>query len=356
MAGSGKLWFVSGIQQIGIGVSNVEEAFRWFRASFGMDVPIFDDAGEAPFMTAYTGGAVHSRRAILAANLHGGSALEIWQFTSRTPAAPSFEIEVGDLGILSATIKSPDVRAARAALEAGGAELIGGAAAGPGGADHFFVRGPEGALFEVSARDDWFNPSGARTGGVAGCMIGVSDIDRALGLYSGILGYGHVRYDETGRFDDLSPLPGGKRRFRRVLLNQTGPARGAFGRLFGQSSIELVQLLEGKPRKTLGGRFWGDLGFIHLCFDVSGIGSLLAVCKERGFPITADSADSFDMGEAAGHFAYIEDPDGTLIEFVETHRLPILKKLGWYLDLRKRDPAKPLPNWMIKSLGLGRVK
>jgi hypothetical protein len=62
------------------------------------------------------------------------------------------------------------------------------------------------------------------------------------------------------------------------------------------------------------------------------------------------------MGEAAGHFSYIEDPDGALIEFVETHKIPILKKLGWYLDLRKRNPEKPLPNWMLKALGLNRVK
>jgi len=60
------------------------------------------------------------------------------------------------------------------------------------------------------------------------------------------------------------------------------------------------------------------------------------------------------MGEAAGHFSYIEDPDGALIEFVETHKIPILKKIGWYLDIRKRDPLKPLPKWMIKSLGLNK--
>jgi len=36
--------------------------------------------------------------------------------------------------------------------------------------------------------------------------------------------------------------------------------------------------------------------------------------------------------------------------------MPVLKKLGWYLDLRKRPPAKPLPQWMIKALGLSRVR
>jgi hypothetical protein len=62
------------------------------------------------------------------------------------------------------------------------------------------------------------------------------------------------------------------------------------------------------------------------------------------------------MGEAAGHFSYIEDPDGTLIEFVETHKVPILKKINWYMDLRNRDPKKSLPTWMVRALGFNRVK
>ena len=62
------------------------------------------------------------------------------------------------------------------------------------------------------------------------------------------------------------------------------------------------------------------------------------------------------MGEAAGSFSYIEDPDGTLIELVETYKVPILKKFGWYLNLRKRNPEKPLPDWMLKSMRFNRKK
>ena len=62
------------------------------------------------------------------------------------------------------------------------------------------------------------------------------------------------------------------------------------------------------------------------------------------------------MGDAAGQFAYIEDPDGTLIEFVETHKVPLVKKLGLSINLQKRDPEKPLPRWMLKALSLMRVK
>jgi hypothetical protein len=79
-------------------------------------------------------------------------------------------------------------------------------------------------------------------------------------------------------------------------------------------------------------------------------------CVSLGHPFTVDSSNSFDMGEAAGHFSYIEDPDGTLIEFVETHKVPILKKLGWYLNLKKRNPQKSLPGWMLKSLAFNRIK
>jgi hypothetical protein len=62
------------------------------------------------------------------------------------------------------------------------------------------------------------------------------------------------------------------------------------------------------------------------------------------------------MGEAAGHFTYIEDPEGALIEFVETHKVPIMKKIGWYLNLQKRNPKKPLPRFMLKAMGMSEVK
>lgn len=50
------------------------------------------------------------------------------------------------------------------------------------------------------------------------------------------------------------------------------------------------------------------------------------------------------MGEANGHWGYIEDFDGTLIEFIETHKVPLLKKWGININLKNRNPRKPLPN------------
>lgn len=80
------------------------------------------------------------------------------------------------------------------------------------------------------------------------------------------------------------------------------------------------------------------------------------VCFKSGYPLTVNSHNSFDMGNAAGHFVYNEDPDGTLVEYVETHKVPVVKKLGIYLNLKNRKPEKQLPDWMIRCLSFRRVK
>lgn len=347
---------ISGIQQVGIGIPQVYEAWAWYRKVFGMDVPVFDEAAEAGLMLPYTGGQPQQRHAVYAINLQGGSGMEIWQYTGRTPQAPAFTPQIGDLGIFACKIKCADIEAAYNHCKKLGVNLLGNVAHDPLGNPHFFLTDPYGNVFEVEKATHWFSKGSHPTGGPSGAMIGVSDIDAARTLYSDILGYDEVVYDREGMFDDISYLPGGNQKLRRVQLRHSQPRKGAFSKMFGPSKIELVKVRTREPRKIYEGRYWGDLGYIHLCFDISGMATLKDLCASRGYPFTVDSSDSFDMGEAAGHFSYIEDPDGTLIEFVETHKIPILKKLGWYLNLRKRNPEKPLPDWMLKTLSFSRVK
>jgi catechol 2,3-dioxygenase-like lactoylglutathione lyase family enzyme len=349
-------FIISGIQQVGVGVKNADEAWTWYRRHFGVDVPVFVEEAEAKLMLPYTDGLPRSRYAIMAINMQGGGGFEIWQYTSREPQPSTFEIQIGDLGIFSTKIKSPDIQQAYQELQAKGVELMTEIHQVEQGPANFFVRDPYGNIFQVTEANDWFQQRGEATGGVSGAIIGVSDIDASLKLYRDILGYDEVVYDVEDSFDALKEVPGGDARMRRVLLRHRDFRKGAFAPMYGHTEIELVEA-KGRPAKKIyQERLWGDLGFIHLCFDVSGMDQLKALCKERGFEFTVDSDSSFDMGEAAGRFAYIEDPDGTLIEFVETHKVPILKKVGWYLNLRKRSPEKPLPRWMIKALGLNRKK
>lgn len=343
---------ITGIQQVGIGVSDINEAWKWYRAVFGIDVPVFDDEAEAKLMTRYTGGNVHKRRAVLALNMNGGGGFEIWQYKSRTPEACSFNMEPGDLGINAIKVKCRDIAEAHKLFTVRNTPGLSPLYSSPAGEPHFYIRDPYNNQFQVVNGNSWFNKNSHLTGGVCGVMIGVSDIEKVLPLYTETLGFEHTVYDQTGRFEDL----GSKNRFRRILLHKAQKDYGAFSRLFGHIDIELVQVLDRKPGKLFENRFWGDPGFIHVCFDVTDMDRLQEKCLELGYPFTVDSAGTFDMGEAAGRFSYIEDPDGTLIEFVQAHKLPLMKKWGWYMNLKKRKKQHPLPDWMLKTMSFNRVK
>jgi catechol 2,3-dioxygenase-like lactoylglutathione lyase family enzyme len=352
---------ICGIQQIGIGVKNLEEAWKWYIDQFGMDCRIFEDEAEAKLMLPYTGGKPRSRHAVLAINLQSGGGFEVWQYKGREPLAVSEEIRFGDLGILGCKMKVKNIRSAYSFFKKRGIPLFGEPVEDRSGNKTFYLKDPYGNIFQMVEASDWFMNEKKETGGSYGALIGVSDIEKAKAFYSDILGYDEVVYDSTDIFPDLAYIPGGNNQMRRVLLKRSLPSKGPFSKLFGQSVMELISSVGIPGKRIFEGRFWGDLGFIHLCFDIHGMDQLKEYCKTKGHPFTVDSkqshaGNSFDMGEAAGHFAYIEDPDGTLIEFVETHKVPILKKLGWYLDLRKRDPQKSLPDWIIKTLRFSRVK
>ena len=349
-------YIISGIQQIGLGVPDVHLGWMWVRKNFGFDVPIFQDADEAPFMAKYTGGKVQSRTATLAVNLMGGGGFEIWQYTSRKPKGPDFAPQLGDLGIFTARIKTPDVNNAYSHLQQQNADILSDIQHDPAGTPFFLVKDLYGNFFQVIQEETFFMKRPHATGGVAGCIIGVSDIEKARSVYTDILGYDTVEYDTSGTFDDLTVLPGGGEPVRRVLLGHSEKRKGAFSNLLGPTKLELVQSTDRQPKKIFENRLWGDLGFIHLCFDVRGFDTLEKVCREKGAPYTVSSGNAFDMGEASGPFSYIEDPDGTLIEFVETHKIPINKAKGKYVNLLDRDPEKPLSNITLKALRFGRVK
>lgn len=340
---------ITGIQQIGIGVVNAEEAFNWYNKTFNMNIPLFDDVADAKLMVKYTLGNIRRRRAIMALNIAGGGGAEIWESKRPLPIAASFEPAFGDIGIYAAKVKCQNLGdfAYNNGLKA---------VSGPDGKPVVWIKDPYRNQIQVVEDNSWFKPKASNTGGVFGAIIGVSDIEKVLPLYREGLGLTEIVYDQTGVFEDLAEFGLQQCTFRRVLLRKKQNPEGAFTNLIGNTEIELIQSFDNTPRKIMEGRSWGDLGYIHLCFDTLDMDTLNSRLISFGYPFTVDSANSFDMGEAAGRFTYIEDPDGTLIEFVETHKVPVMKKLGWYINLKERGIKKRLPNWMVGALGLGKVK
>ncbi len=341
---------ISGIQQVGIGVTDVYAAQKWYKDNLGYDIAIFDEAAEANLMLPYTDGKPQSRHAILAYNMRGGGGFEIWQYTSRTPTPPQFEIQLGDLGIFACKIKSSDVKKAYNTYKTNGVNIISELKVSPTGKLHFFIKDPYHNIFEIEDNKEFLLNLNKITGGSSGVIIGVKDIEASKVFYNQILGYDTVVYEEEDIFEDLKGLAGAELKCKRVLLSHSNKRVGAFSPLLQNSTIELIQVLDREPVNIYKDRLWGDLGYIHLCYDILDMSEIKDSCENLGHPFTVNSANSFDMGEAAGHFTYVEAPEGTLIEFVETHKIPIIKKIGWYLNLIKRGQTKPLPKWFFKLL------
>jgi catechol 2,3-dioxygenase-like lactoylglutathione lyase family enzyme len=347
---------ISGIQQVGIGVADAEAAFRWYRKIFGTDIVIFKDTASARLMQEHTGHQLHQRKAILAMNLQGGGGFELWQYTSRVPVASRVPIQLGDTGIFCIKIKSRNVCAAYEYFWQQDVKLLSMPCRNPANLEHFFMQDPYGNIFEITEDDNWFTSASHPTGAVCGITIGVRSIEASLPFYQHILGYDQHIYSGEGRFKDWKELPGGDHYFKRLLLKHSRKQEGAFSKLLGPACVELVEVVSRVPEKIYANRYWGDLGFIHVCYDITGMEAHQTICNNYGHPFTVNSRNSFDMGNASGHFAYNEDADGTLIEYVETHKVPVLKNIGLYLNLKKRKPEKPLPDWMVRCLAFSRVK
>lgn len=347
--------YISGIQQIGVGVSDASASMLEYKRMFGLDTLIFDDVAEASLMTRYTGGELHRRRAVLSMNLSGGGGFEIWQFLTRSPTEHEALPSYGAPGIFAAKIKCADIDKAHRFLNQQNNMVVSEIKSSPFGEKHFWATDGQNNTFNIVKGRHWFQDGSRPTGGVAGAVIGVSNIDKALKLYRDVLGISQILYDESGDFSD-TPQNDGKK-YRRVLLYKPYSGKGAFGKLLGSVEIELVEALDGDTAQHIyNNRYWGDKGFIHLCLDVLNMDALKKLSEENGFNFTVDSNDTFDMENAGGRFCYVEDTDGTLIELVETHKVPVMKKLGLYINLKKRNMEKTLPDWMIKLLALSKVK
>ncbi len=346
---------VNGMQHIGLAVSDMNRFLPLYRKLFGLDIPFFDSVQPAPLMQVYTHNEVITKRASMVLNLQGGCAIEVIQPTSFEPRYNLNAFEWGDIGINYIHFKSRDVHFSHEVAK-DLVEKVYDVHERPDGRPAFYLQDPDGNYFQFTSDDRWYTQNGHHSGGVMGCAMGVSNIDISMKLYADILGFDEVVYDRTGRFEEWMNHPGGDAEFRRVMLRPSKPTGGGFAKVTGTNYIELIQVLSRKPKKIFKGRIWGDLGFVHLGLDVKGMKQLGQQLAAKGFPFTCDSQDALSMGNTKVHCVYIDDPDGILIEMIEVYKVPIMEKWGIYLNVEKRDPLKPLPDFMLKALRFSRIK
>jgi catechol 2,3-dioxygenase-like lactoylglutathione lyase family enzyme len=344
------------MQHIGVAVQDMDASLKYFRKIFGMNIPFFDSVQAAPLMDCYTHEKTITKRASMIMNLQGGCAMEVIRPTTFEPRKADFQIKIGDLHIFQVHMKARNVKHMHEHCKNNGALNVSEIQLNPAQQNVFDLTDLDGNFFRVEPTTECYREMGHPSNGVAGCSIGVTNMEDALNLYSNLLGYNEVVFDRTGTFNDWGHLPGGKEQYRRVRLKQSAPTGGGFARVMGETFIELVQALDRVPARTFKGRIWGDSGFVHLGLDVKGMKKLGENLGAQGFPFRCDSNDALSMGQTKVHCTYIDDKDGTLIELIEVYKVPIVEKWGIFLNVEKRDPLKPLPNFMLNALRFSRIK
>jgi catechol 2,3-dioxygenase-like lactoylglutathione lyase family enzyme len=346
---------INGIQHIGVAVNDMDASLKFYRKFFGMNIPFFDAVAAAPLMDIYTRNETITKRASMIVNLQGGAAMEVIRPTSFEPVKADFDILPGDLGIFATQIGSGDVGAMHAFCVKNDPPFVSELSTRPDGQKTFFIKDLDGNHFQYVHSNHKYVDHGYPSIGATSCSIGVKSIEKARELYSDVLGYDKVVYDSTDSNDfdkawsDYGPV-------RRILLTQTAPPGGGFGKMLGENFIELVEATDREPKTIFKDRIWADTGFVHLGFDAKGMKALGDDLKTKGFGFTCDSNDALDMGTTKVHCTYIEDPDHTWLELIEVFKVPIIEKWGIFLNVEKRDPLKPLPDFMLKALRFSRIK
>ncbi|MFN0032455.1 MAG: VOC family protein [Flavobacteriales bacterium] len=347
---------INGLQHIGVAVTDMDASLRFYRKFFGLDIPFFDSVQPAPLMDYYTRNQTITKRASMVINLQGGCAIEVIRPTSFEPVHAKNPVQVGDLGIFITTVKCRDIKKIHACCVKENAPFVSDISTDPAGGETFYIKDPDGNIWQYVPGNQWYTDSKHLSGGVVGCTTGVSNMDKAMKLYADTLGFDKVVYDKSGVHPDWRALPAGKENYRRVLLTQSNQPGGGFARVTGATYIELVQALDRKPNYIFEDRIWADTGFAHIGFDVKGMKALGDDLAKAGYPFTCDSNNALSMGQTKVHCTYIHDDDRTLIEMIEVYKVPIIEKWGIFLNVEKRDPLKPLPDFMLKALRFSRVR
>lgn len=323
-----------GIQQVGIGVTDILFAEKWYARVLGADIKILEDKKPASHMAPYMGGETRNKTAVILLNSHGGGGFELWQHTGRKPVPKSSAIAEGDLGINYILLHTTSLKAASRHLQSHNVNF----------SEAFMsIKFQDPFGNEIRVKQSTLERKALFTG-VKGCALGVSNLSQSIRFYEKF-GY---QIANTSTQESIAGCD-------IVKMNSANRSRGRMGKYFGDNELILIERLDQSGSKIYQDRFWGDPGFIHLCFDVYNLPGWVTYFHHEGFPFTVLSNVDFKMGDAEGHWGYLEDPDETLIEMVETHKIPIVKELGISIDLTRRAPQKPLPGLLIKALSLKKV-
>lgn len=307
-----------GVDHIGIGVGDMDEALAFYTGHVGFGDVRFDWTGEVPGIEALAGGAPRARIAMLASTAAtpvGPGRIKLVQILEGDGAPPPPEGQAwGEVGVCEACLHVRGVEGVHAALVAAGCEELMppmSAAVVPHDValDISYVADPWGTKLELI---EWTGlwrslPGPPRAEGVNHVAFGVTDMERTREFY-GRLGFTELLFESTEFFDPMAPW------YREPWYSGDLPAQHMTMPMAAQgAAIEPVVL--DPPGHDCRGE-WGHLGPMELAIGVANLDAGIAELEGRGVELVG-APQTVDVGTGEWRYAYFAEPDGNYVSLVE---------------------------------------
>jgi catechol 2,3-dioxygenase-like lactoylglutathione lyase family enzyme len=307
-----------GVDHIGIGVGDVDEAIAFYGRHVGFDDVRFDWSGAVPGLEAVAGRTPQARIAMLASSaatpLGPGRIKLVQLLDGDGPPAPPAGQAWGEVGVCEVCLHVRGVEGVHRSLVAAGCEELMppmSAAVVPHDVslDISYVADPWGTKIEMI---EWTGlwrslPGEPRAEGVNHVAFGVADMARTRAFYER-LGFTQLLFESTEFFDPMAPWyrpPWYAEELPAQHMTMPMPSQGA--------AIEPVVL--DPPGHDCRGE-WGHLGPMEFAIGVSNLDAAVAELERRGVEVHGEP-QSVDVGGGEWRYVYFAEPDGNYVSLVE---------------------------------------
>ena len=307
-----------GVDHVGIGVGDADEAIDFYGRHVGFDEVLFDYSGEVPGLEAIAGRTPVARIAMVASSSAtpiGPGRLKLVQVLDGAgPPGPPPGQAWGEVGVCEICLHVRGVELVHDQLVAAGCRSLmepTSADVPPAGVtlDIAYVEDPWGTKLELI---EWTGlwrslPGPARAEGVNHVAFGVTDMARTRAFYAR-LGFDQLLFESVEFFGPMAPWyaapwydPG-----RLPAQHMTMPmsAQGA--------AIEPCVL--DPPGHDCRGA-WGHLGPMDFGIRVGNLQS--AAARLAADRVESYGAQSLDVGSGEWHYLYFVEPDGNYVQLLE---------------------------------------
>lgn len=312
---------INAFQHIGLGVWDVDKTYSFYKKLFGYKIKLNDITMASKEMEPVVG-SLETMRMMMAMNAKGGGILEFIEHKS-SPIRPfPEEAGYGSYGVLELGFSVRGIEKVVDSFRAKGVSFLTPVCdlelAGGRRWRYAYLNDPDGMKIQL-VEDIRPGQPAAEKPEVHGAIhvgIGVSDLEKSKAFYGNVLGFDRQVYALDGHNPDLDPVSGGPMHMNMAVLERSAPNTAAIKEL-PSGTVKLVAVPDQKGEHIYKGRRWGDIGCMEFCLDVSPLEGALEDAKAKGAPVYLAPCE-IDMGSGSkGKVAYIRDPDGTIVEFVE---------------------------------------